>query len=337
MFKQLLNLYKKHSQKTPLEDFTTESFVGILNIEEKIKNAYLTDFLKLPPDTYQIRTQSKYPLNDDPNCIIDVVIKGNNNVCFIENKVDSSEGYRQLERYSIALDTYYPEKTTFLFYCTKFHDSKTHIGNNFRQFRWFEIAKFLNKYKKNNLIGDFLQFLKANDMANDLTLSAKDFITLNNLQNTIDITSSYLERVKPFFETTFKSKNKISDGRSIKDILSHNRLIYVQKDIVEGGGYSEIKYGFQLQNPNIYTSIWIAKSNPFFEQISLLSKNSKFEFKIFNNDLGIAIELKKDISSYLNNENADDDIVKWFKESFGKFATFINETKENVKWKINCH
>lgn len=335
MFVKLLKLYKKHTNKTPLEDFTTEALVGILNLNEEIKNSYLSNFLNLPEDKYYVRTQSKYPLKNDINCIVDIVIEGNNNICFIENKVDSDEGYRQLERYSIVLDTYFSEKSTFLFYCTKFHDKKTRQRNNFKQFQWFEVARFLKRYRDNSLINNFLMFLKIHNMDNDLTFSAKDFITFNNLQNVVDITSTYLERARPFFDEAFKLNGKITDGRTIKDILKHNRLIYITKDIVEGNGYSELKYGFQLGKPNVYISIWIDKSNFNHKKLWNFINKNDYGFCIYKDNYGMAVELKNDISAYLNNEDAEIEIVNWFKDACEKFALFIEESKEVIKWKIN--
>lgn len=334
MFNKLLKLYKKHTNKTPLEDFTTEALVGILNLNEEIKASYITNFLNLPEDKYQIRTQSKYPLQNDIDCIIDIVIEGDNNICFIENKVDSSEGHRQLERYSKVLNTYFLEKSTFLFYCTKYYDKRSFQGNNFKQFRWFELAKFLKQYRDNSLINSFLMFLKKHDMDNDLIFSAKDFITFNNLQNVIDKTSIYLERAKPFFEESFNLNGKITDGRTIKDILKHNRLVYIARNIVEGDGYSEFKYGFQLEKPNVYISIWIDKSNFNHKELSNLVERNNYGFLIYNYDIGMAIELKNDISEYLNNEDAEIEIVNWFKDACEKLVLFINKTKEVVKWKI---
>ena len=125
MINNLFKLYLRNTSKTPLEDFTTEAFAGILKYDPIIKNEFIRVFLKIPQGEYQIKTQVKYDLENDMNCIVDLVFENEDIICFIENKVNSKEGYRQLERYSKVLDIYNLEnKKTYLRYCTKYYDNK---------------------------------------------------------------------------------------------------------------------------------------------------------------------------------------------------------------------
>lgn len=332
MLNQLLNLYRKHSSKTPLEDFTTEVFVGILNLEEDIKQSFIQDFLKLPEENYRLMTQVKYELENDQNCIIDFVLEGEKSICFIENKVNSKEGYRQIERYckvlNILNDT---DIETHLFYCTKYFDKKELDEHNFKQIRWFQIAKFLKKYKENKFIENFLDFLKTHNMAQGLTINAKDFVTLGNLQETINLINGHLDRVKPIFKTTFNSK-KISDGLSTSQIKKHNRMIYYLSDIISTKGWSELKYGFQFDTPSIYVSIYVDKSNPDYKNL-IDAVKLMTNFKVVTYDKGGSIILKKDISVFLNDEQADTKISDWFKDSFKQFEELIRNTP-NLDWKI---
>ena len=154
MIPDLLKLFKqfKNSDKTPLEDFNTETFAGIMNLYVNVKDELIESLFKLPQDNYRVSTQLKKDLKDDVNCIIDLVLEGDENICFIENKVNSHEGYKQLERYSKVLKEYYPQKKQFLFYCTKNSDPKNSDSKfdqfNFKQFRWYEIAKKLQHFSK---------------------------------------------------------------------------------------------------------------------------------------------------------------------------------------------
>ncbi|KIA99456.1 hypothetical protein OA93_04630 [Flavobacterium sp. KMS] len=335
MLNQLLKLYIRNSYKTPLEDFTTEVFTGLLNLEEEIKISFIEDFLKLPKSDFQLKTQVKYELENDTNCIVDMVLQSETHLCFIENKVNSKEGNRQIERYCKVLDIFNNDGyTTSLFYCTKYFEKKEFSNHSFQQFRWFQIAKFLKKFQSNKLVNEFLNFLKTHNMAQELTFNAKDFMTLDNLQNIINVMNGYLDRVKPTFEHTFKTSSKISDGRTISQILNHNRLIYYYKEIISETGWSELKYGFQLQTPNIYVGIWIDKSNKKFSEFTEYSKLNLGGFNIEIKSNGISIELKKDISIYLNNEEADFEISEWFKNAFEKFADIIKQTPQ-FNWSIN--
>ncbi len=332
MFNQLLKLYRSHSKKTPLEDFTTEILVGLLNIEKEIKNSFISDFLELPSAEYQLRTQVKYELKNDTNCIVDFVIENDDLICFIENKVNSKEGERQLERYGKVLDSY--SKNTKLLYCTKYYDNKEYSKHNFTQIRWFEVAKFLNTFNNNSFAIEFIKFLTTHKMAQKLTFSAQDFLTLENLQNILLITNEHLDRVKPVFQETFKSNKKISDVRSASQVINHNRLIFMFSDIISENGWSEIKYGFQLDNPSIYVGIWIDKTNNDYENFIKAIEPFKDQFLVNKMDIGISIELKKGISTYLNDEQSDTYIADWFKNAFNTFEKLIKETPE-LNWKIN--
>jgi len=334
LLSQLLNLYKKNRTKTPLEDFTTEAFVGLLNIEEDVKVGFLTEFLCLPKGDYQVATQIKYSLKDDIDCVVDVVIKSESLVCFIENKVNSKEGYRQLERYGKVLSTFAEDDIeTKLYYCTKYFDDKIYHNHNFQQIRWFQVAKFLKQFREVTLANEFIDFLTQQDMSQELTLSAKDFLALENLQNILRVTNNYLDRVKPIFENTFQSEIKISDGRTTPQILNYNRLIYLFKNIMGDGGWSEIKYGFQLKGPLIYVGIWIDKSNSEFEFFSESLDTLPVDFLVFKKKNGIGIELRKEISVLLNDDEADLKIKNWYHDSFNRFAKFI-EDNPTIDWKI---
>jgi len=338
MLNRLLGLYKRHRDKTPLEDFTTEILVGLLNMEKDIKDDFICNFLKLPADRYSVKTQVRYTLENDNNCIVDIVIEGDNIVCFIENKVNSMEGYRQIERYGKVLDLKNIQgKQTFLFYCTKYYDEKSYEFHHFKQFRWFQIASFMRKYEQNTFVNQFINYLKKQDMAHELLFEAKDFISLCNLQNIVNKVYEYLNRIKPVFEKSFRLDQKPLDGFDINQIRAHNRLIYYYKDILSGSGWSEIKYGFLFYKPEIYVGIWIDRSNEQFKKyVELIEKyklNSEFEVDILDEN-GAYIELKKDISIFLNNDQADDEIQKWFIKAFDEFRKFIQDTKDELDWKI---
>jgi len=181
MVNELFNLYKNNSKKTPLEDFNTECFASILNMYPEVKEAFIT-FLRLPIDNYKVITQLKKDLKGYTNCIIDFALVGEENVCFIENKVESKEGAEQLYRYGQVLDLYYSNKNKYLFYCTKYSEPKNLDGEfkayNFKQFKWFEVAKFLKPYTTDNiLIKNYIGFLKRFNMqqGNDLLQWARAF------------------------------------------------------------------------------------------------------------------------------------------------------------------
>ncbi len=333
MINNLFKLYLRNTSKTPLEDFTTEAFAGILKYDPIIKNEFIRVFLKIPQGEYQIKTQVKYDLENDMNCIVDLVFENEDIICFIENKVNSKEGYRQLERYSKVLDIYNLEnKKTYLRYCTKYYDNKILKEHEFKQYRWFQIAKFLKPYSKNALVNDFLHFLKIKNMSQDLTITTKDLFAIENLFDTVNVLNGYLERIKPRFIQTFKSTSNISDGCTVNQLIKHKRLIYYFKDIV-GTYYSEIKYGFLTSSSQIYVGIWIDKSNSEYKTFKSFFYSNNYGFLIIHLDSGMAIELKEPLQNFINNDNADNEISNWFQSSFSKFVDLIKQMN-NVSWKI---
>src|SRR5690606_23934065 len=102
--------------------FNTECFAGILKMHPEVLISFIK-WIKLPPGNYSVNTQLNYPLVDDRNCIVDMVLENESTICFIENKVNSNEGWEQLNRYSKVLDQK-TDKKTHLLYCTKKVDPK---------------------------------------------------------------------------------------------------------------------------------------------------------------------------------------------------------------------
>ena len=335
MFQNLLHLYRKEgrSGKTPLEDFTTEALAGILGLEKNIRDQFIKDFLCLPEGDYFIHTRKKYLLSDDVDCIIDMVLESENTVCFVENKVNSQEGWRQLERYARVLDRYQSEgKETYLFYCTKYPELKKIEQHNFRHIRWHEIARLLTEHNSNPFVNDFINYLKTNKMAQDLTPNTSDFIVFDNLESTLHKCYEFLNIVRPDFESRFCKKLKISDGKNISQININNRLNLSLKGFINGGGASEFHYGIYFKRPCIYVEFYIDRNNENHDTVV-----DKFEaekkYYIDTNNVGTQIYLEKNISSLLNDKEAFSIITNWFKNAFETFEGFIKESGLKV-WNV---
>jgi len=233
MLNRLINLYRtSNNLKTPLEDFTTEAFVGVLESSSQIEQAYIRDFLKLPIDKYRLSTQRYFNVLDGTNCIIDIVIEGSENICFIENKVNSYEGHRQLEEYGNILKNNFPDMHTFLFYCTKFYDQKEYNGHNFRQHRWHDIAQFLNGFKENELCLDFIDFLISHNMAIDTTFNANDFIVFAQAASTFQKNKEVLDSVKQQFENLYCTHRRLNTSDTGSKIVELNCFRYLIKDFI---------------------------------------------------------------------------------------------------------
>lgn len=338
MFIDLIHLYKKQkdSGKTPLEDFNTEAFANILKMYPDIKDDFLENFLNLPKDNYFIKTQLKKDLKDDPNCIIDLTFIGNENVCFIENKVESSEGYKQLERYSKVLNEYYSDKIQYLCYCTKYSDPKKFDRHNFKQFKWYEIANSLKKYRvKYPLINEYLNFLNKYNMEQDNTFRSENFIAMESMSKTLDIMEFHINNCKKEFCDLFGYEN-FNVNFNWGQIRNNIRFAHYSGGILKSKDpkKSEILYSFQLEDLVLRTHIWLPKDHQFYNEF----KEIKFdvnEFKANESEWGYCIYRVEKLGKFLNSDTSDIDIKNWFLDSFDKFKNLmIQNTNEKLQWNI---
>lgn len=98
LFINLLKLYSSYRKNTPREDFFTEVLAGVLQSDQQLLNDYAREVLKLPEDQFSLTTQARYS-----DSVIDMVFEGKRCICFVENKIDSPEGYGQLSKYAQLL------------------------------------------------------------------------------------------------------------------------------------------------------------------------------------------------------------------------------------------
>lgn len=336
MFNQIYKLFQSNINKIPLEDYVTEIFVGILNQDDEIKYQFC-QLLNLPEDDYSITTQECYKLQGKMDCRIDIQIMGKNVICFIENKVNSKEGFEQLDRYAEVLEQHQHLKKR-LVYLTKFSDVKVRSEPYFLQKRWYQVADFLQQFKQSNVVRDFLSFLNKQQMAHNVSLLPEDYEILKRINDVVSKSYSHLERVSDKFNEIFYYDTKKFLNRSLttNDVTTHKRLVYLCKNIVNDNGESDLKYGFQLCQPNIYVSIWLDNKNTkYYEDFYNVAKSLSAPFVLDEvPNKGIAIELKQDISLFQNDENADTIISNWFEESFNMLAGTV-KSMDSISWDFN--
>lgn len=340
MFLDLINLYTKNSNsnRTPLEDFNTECFANILRLYENTRNDFINNFLKLPEDNYTIKTQLRKDLPSDTNCIIDLVFIGEKNVCFVENKIESSEGSEQLRRYGNVMDIHYLALKKHLCYCTKYTDLKNEKGEydiyNFNQFKWFEIAKFLRKYQKENpLIDDYLKFLKYYKMAQDNTFKSENLLSMENMLKTIDVAEFHIENCKAEFNKSF-GYEKYDRNFNWNQLRTHNRICHYSAGILKTAGnkyLSEILYSIEFRNLKLRTQIYVNSSHDQFQEFRKVnSDNAKIKTNDFGN--GFCFYVDSDLGKYLNDINSDKNIKEWFLDSFEIMKTLISNNPQ-LDWK----
>jgi hypothetical protein len=334
LFIRLFSLYKRNSLINPLEDFTTEIFVGILKSNPHLLDDFSNNFLNLKGESFQISSQEKCHLENDTDCIVDIVIKNENNICFIENKVHSKEGLKQLERYTKVLDTFIHEGiNTKLCYCTKFPEKKDVKKHNFKQFKWYHISRFLAPHKEEQIINQFIEFLKHYDMTQDLIITAKEIMALEYYPRVLNIIHTYTERLKPNFESKFGKA--VDLRRRGSEISEYNRYSLRVEKIIDDKHFSEILYGFQFKGfciIQIYINNGVENYN---EIVSEIKKKNIANLTIEESNHGIRIYSRQSLGNFIHVDDSEIEIEKWFKDKFETYKELISSTNQKIQWNIN--
>jgi hypothetical protein len=333
MLLELYNLLRKSSTgRVPLEDFTTECFAGLLDQHPLVMNSF-TEWLELPNGDFKTVTQKSYPLEDDVGCIIDLVLESENTICFIEHKVNSKEGWEQLNRYTKVLEKY-TKKQTFLKYCTKHHEHKPHELHGFSQYRWLELASWLqNTHSDIALVSDFLTFLKHHQMTLDTSISPETVITLNKFMQTYDAMDFHVHNALPSFKKYFPKSN-IEKQENISKIRYHDRIARLTSRIVEDHSkHSELLYCIHFGEVKLQTQIWISISHPLAEVLyQKVIDSNVFKYWKDNNGVGIYLDCK--LYQFIETSDSNDQIKEWFTQSFLKFRNFVDSNPE-IAWSNN--
>lgn len=330
MLLSLYNLINKSSNgRTPLEDFTTECFAGVLQQHPLVLETF-TDWLNLPKGSYKVTTQCNHYLEEDMNCIIDLVLESNNVLCFIENKVNSKEGWEQLNRYTKVLDKQ-SNKQTFLKYCTKYVDCKKNKNHNFSQFRWHELAKLIEiKHPENPLVIDFIQFLKRHQMTQDTSITTDTVIAMNKFLQTYEAMNFHVINALPSFKKQFPN-GEIEKEDSIARIREHDRISRsIHRIFKENSKPSELMFAIYFEEVKIQTLIWVSIHHPMAEKMEKRAIESGI-FKTRKNEWGIGIYLDCKLYQFIENKNSDQEIKEWFENSFQVFRDFIDNNPD-LEW-----
>jgi hypothetical protein len=336
MFNQLYKLYgKRNSNRTPLEDFNTECFAGVLRMSPDVLKSFVK-FLKLPAGEYNVSTQAHYSLEETSNCIVDMVLESESTVCFIENKVNSKEGWEQLDRYTQVLNRYYAndelekKKNIHLKYCTKNVDIKQRTEPNFFQLRWFDIGKLLSEHHTKDVLGnDYLKFLQQNKMAIDPSISTDTVVTLKNYDIAYKAMEYHIDESAKNFKKAFPKANLARRHKSDleREIWEHKRISNaIEYPLQDETVRTIIVYSIDFDDVCLQTQIWIRAGHPQIDEIKTLAEASQLFDPIKSNKFGLGLRIKQPLYAFIDMENSDNAIKDWFAGSFKKIRTFIDTT-----------
>lgn len=335
IFSQLLNLYRSNLVKVPVEDYITEVFSGLLNSEQKLLDDYINNFLHIEGSDFTVKTQVRYPTQ---NSIVDMVFENKDTICFVENKVESSEGNGQLEKYSLILGK--QNKRSYLVYCTKYLDNKDkeiyESNCKFIQCRWADIYDYFSTYPNSQISNLFIDFMEHENLNSVADFNVQNILTMQNFYETIQKMDESLQVVSPEF-TKYFGVPYTRDLASLKQIQRHNRYAIWTDNVLNGDGYSEILLAFGFDDnssPSIYIQFWCDKNHEQHLNFSkVVNKYCPAALKK-HDELGTNVWYESSLLNFIASDNQFVDIKNWFEEHILKFNEFKLYTQEHklLEW-----
>lgn len=334
---------RRGNPKMPLENYTTECLVGILEADQGLLRAFAKEVLKIEKsgdETIRIESQKYYGTGTGRR-YIDIAIEGNQWLCFIENKVESQErmisgdeGEDQIAAYIEILDQEKERRgiECYMRYCTKWSDPKTETRHDFCQFLWNDVARLLVKddYKDNHLIQDFIAFLTSQNMAHNMNFQAKDIVSLENMLDNLNRMKQYLEkRIRPLLIGEWVRNFE-------KQLKEHNRHVLYREGKYNGSGHWDVCIGFVFDAaPGVSITFFVdnqvTNHEAVFKQLREAVEAAK-QPKLFKIEPGIYFQYRKPIADFSAEEEMEGAITEWYKEHIPLTVGILNQALPDEKW-----
>jgi len=212
LFSRLLNL---NTGNIPQEDFFTELVAYLFETNKEVLYAWLKDLNLFDTSAYSdthISTQRWFePLDGHPSAsrldfVIELVDDSNCDIIFIESKIGSPEGieskinsedgYPQLQKYAEILHGLPNFRHKFLLYITRDFEPKDKASIfkdipestvQFKQLRWHQFYRFLEAQADTMLSQEIILFMDEKRMAHNNQFSSIDVIALANFTKSLKL------------------------------------------------------------------------------------------------------------------------------------------------------
>jgi hypothetical protein len=176
-------------------------------------------------------------------------------VVMIESKIGSWEGQEQLRRYAEHLDRMTGTRKT-LVYITRAYDPKSEEkilagtrNANFRQLRWRDFYKFLQKSEKDALVEEVMLFMEEQGMSRSHRLSTIDLMALSGVPRAIEIfDETFGDEVKAELESFAGNKVNKREDFGLGQVRGNKRFIMIA--FLQGNLYCYTAY--ELDTPDGY-------------------------------------------------------------------------------------
>jgi hypothetical protein len=254
IFNTLFRLKLKTS-RDPLEDYLTEIFAHCLRNNNKVWDEFIRAYLPdLKEELLSLRTQLSFQSLEGhiSGSKPDMIAFTENGAIFIENKIASLEGNKQLRRYADHLKSQKSKHKKYLIYITRDHDPKDEKELDSRptehfqfiQIRWYELFNTLKKIDGDQIVNEMLLFMNQINIAMNNQFSPADLITLSNFVN-----------VKKMMDESM--------GGKVNEYFS--RFGKNKKETVSGGSFDHVgRYILKIQGGNMWIGLgfWLESNEP---------------------------------------------------------------------------
>jgi PD-(D/E)XK nuclease superfamily len=338
VFDQLLGLYQREGLSVPTEDFTTEVLAGVLKSKQYLLDDFVNQVLKQPGVNWKVMTQVFYPLEDNINCIVDMVLYNDDSIAFIENKVDSHLHTDQLGRYEEVLLRLKKESSfekVSLHYCTKrLEKMDARFEVEFQYFRWKDIYQFLGKYEEDSLVKGFLTFLERKRLMKSVELETSDLDLMKAVPNLFLKLEGMIEPIRVEMEKRFGPVKAREGKQQVSQLVRHNRYS-IGIAPAFGEGLSDITAGFTFDHdPSLTVQVWCNRKNKQSERFHrIITKNEKLFDAILIKEKGWGIRFQIPLGEILNHDNQYSEVMNWVIAQLDNLESFILDTEE-LGWNI---
>jgi hypothetical protein len=271
LFNTLLRLQSRHTDRTPLEDYFTELFAYLLQDAPEILTGLLLRFglTRLPGQVFaRVDTQVSYgqleghDRDSRPDMVLRLEAGDQIGLLFIESKIGSTEGPKQLRRYAeqLAAQPKIAERT--LVYITRDYEPKDASkllrgfdagAVRFIQLRWYEVYYFLKKtFTSHWLAREVCRFMEKNRMEQALQFNPADLLALSNFRQAKammdeSLNGPLMRRLQQF------GGEKIKFDLAMEQFERHNRYIIILRQL--NGLWAGIGYFMPTEDPFGYPEI----------------------------------------------------------------------------------
>lgn len=194
--------YRQRENNTPLENFLTEIFAYCLQSDKQFRNDFFENCLKIKcGGDCLISTQNEYEEYGRP----DIEIEHDDYSILIENKVDSSEGINQLNRYASILRLHkLDDRKKIVVFLTKIYEQKKLEDESIQliQIRWFQVHNIINS-SNSEITQQLKNILTDYGMSKSLNFNEADLSALKVIPQTLDKMNELLNRFEKDFKEHF--------------------------------------------------------------------------------------------------------------------------------------